>query len=327
MFCPSTPTEELTGANEYFFVKNLQGDILKVVDNVGDTIITYHYNAWGEITSETVAVGYEDIANRNIFRYRGYIYDTETQLYYLQSRYYDPAICRFINADGEISGVGGEICGYNMFSYCFNNPVNLDDSTGQWPKWLSGAMNVIGGAIQMAAGAALGATVGWTGIGAVAAGLLIVNGAATIAQGTGQLVNSATKSNLMREDNIIKTGVQSAGKAIGGDKGAKVAGVVYDTAVIAAGLYAGRIGLQQAGKIPVKVPTFKVVDNPLDEFVTIGPKAGKVVEKINQIQSTGQYTVYATPLSNGYYQITNGHHTVQALRSLGEDTIKIFITK
>ena len=130
MFCPSTPTEELTGANEYFFVKNLQGDILKVVDNVGDTIITYHYNAWGEITSETVAVGYENIAERNIFRYRGYIYDTETQLYYLQSRYYDPAICRFLNADSWLA-TGQGLIGNNMYAYCLNNPVNYTDPSGE----------------------------------------------------------------------------------------------------------------------------------------------------------------------------------------------------
>ena len=71
-------------------------------------------------------------------------------------------------------------------------------------------------------------------IGAVAAGFLIVNGTATAVQGVGQIVNDVTKSNVMREDNIIRTGVQEIGRAIGGDNGAKVAGGAYDVAVIAA---------------------------------------------------------------------------------------------
>ena len=64
------------------------------------------------------------------------MYAEETGLYYLQSRYYNPATGRFLNADGQISGVGGDIRGYNQFAYCFNNPVNLTDSTGDWPKFL-----------------------------------------------------------------------------------------------------------------------------------------------------------------------------------------------
>lgn len=74
----------------------------------------------------------------------------------------------------------------------------------------------------MAAGVALGATVGWTGIGAVVAGILIVNGAATATQGIGQIVNDVTKSNVMREDNIVRTGVKSIGEAIGGKKGKRL---------------------------------------------------------------------------------------------------------
>ena len=60
--------------------------------------------------------------------YNRYYYDTETGFYYLENRYYDPEIGRFISADGAISGVGGELLGYNMFAYCFNNPVNLNDT-------------------------------------------------------------------------------------------------------------------------------------------------------------------------------------------------------
>ena len=103
--------------------------------------------------------------------------------YLTDTRYYDSAIGRFINIDGEISDIGGNILGYNLFTYCFNNPVNMNDPTGRWPKWLSGASNIIGGVAQMAAGVALGTFASWTGIGAVAAGVLIVNGAATVTKG------------------------------------------------------------------------------------------------------------------------------------------------
>ena len=255
------------------------------------------------------------------------IKDTETGWYYLQSRYYDPDVGRWINADGELSDVGGDILGYNLFAYCFNNPVNMDDPSGNWPKWLSGALNVVGGALQVAAGAALGATVGWTGFGAVAAGFLVVNGTATAAQGVGQIVNHVTNSNVMREDNIVRTGVQEVGRAIGGDTGAKIAGGAYDVAVVAANLYAGKVGLQQAGKLPIKVNINNVVNNPLDEFVTIGPADGVIQQYCRTIPQSGYGKIYATQLGNGLYQIANGHHRVAALRALGYETIKIFLTK
>ena len=106
------------------------------------------------------------------------------------------------------------------------------DPTGKWPKWLTGALNVVGGALEIVAGAVLGATAGWTGVGEVAAGFLIVNGAATVTQGIGQIINDVTNSNTMREDNIIRTGVQAIGQAIGGDTGAQVAGTAYDLSLI-----------------------------------------------------------------------------------------------
>ena len=203
----------------------------------------------------------------------------------------------------------------------------MDDPTGQWPKWLTGALNVVSGALQMAAGATLGATVGWTGIGAVAAGFLIVNGAATATQGVGQIVNDVTKSNVMREDNIVRTGVKSIGKTIWGKTGEKVAAGVYDTAAVAANIYAGKVGLQQAGIAPIKVNISKVLNNPLDDFVTVGPAQGVVSNYCRTIPTNGYGRIAATALPNGFYQLANGHHRVAALRSLGKETIKIFLTK
>ena len=265
---------------KYTYVHNLQGDIVGILDASGSLVVEYSYDAWGKPTA--VAGGMAGtLGALNPFRYRGYVWDEESGFYYVSSRYYDPEVGRWINADGELSEVGGDIRGYNLFAYCFNNPVNMDNPTGQWPKWLTGALNVVSGALQMAAGAALGATVGWTGIGAVAAGFLIVNGDATATQGVGQIVNDVTKYN------IARTAVKSIGKTIGGKTGEKVAAGVYDTAAVAANLYAGKVGLQQAGIAPIKVNISKVLNNPLDEFVTVGPAQGVVSNYCRTIPTNG----------------------------------------
>ncbi|MBR3895162.1 MAG: RHS repeat-associated core domain-containing protein [Clostridia bacterium] len=124
----------------YFFEKNLHGDIVAIYNQFGDKIATYSYDAWGACTTTTLVNGSTDKAiatTYNPFRYRGYYYDVETGWYYLQSRYYNPSWCRFINAD-SILGSGGFV-GYNLFAYCNNNPVNGCDPCGtcfhRWDFW------------------------------------------------------------------------------------------------------------------------------------------------------------------------------------------------
>ena len=108
----------------YYYVTNLQGDVVKIVNASGTSQAEYSYNAWGQVISATGT-----LAAVNPIRYRGYYYDSETGFYYLKSRYYDPEVCRFINADGIISTVQGFL-GCNMFAYCLNNPVNMSDAGG-----------------------------------------------------------------------------------------------------------------------------------------------------------------------------------------------------
>ena len=121
-------TRTANGADtEYFYVKNLQGDILKVITAIGTEAATYTYDAWGKLLTST-----GDMAEANPIRYRGYYYDTETGLYYLQSRYYDPEISRFINPDAFAS-TGRGILGTNMFVYCNNEAVSLYDALGCLP--------------------------------------------------------------------------------------------------------------------------------------------------------------------------------------------------
>ena len=119
------------GDDTYFFIKNLQGDIRKIINDEGTVVATYAYDAWGALLAENEDSSIEGF---NPFRYRGYVYDSETELYYLQSRYYDPKTGRFINADDSdyTDTYSGSPLSANMFSYCENNAVNGEDPSGNW---------------------------------------------------------------------------------------------------------------------------------------------------------------------------------------------------
>ena len=110
---------------------------MALLDSSGNEVVSYHYNAWGELLSTTASTTgmLYSLALYNPLRYRGYVYDRETGLYYLQSRYYNPEICRFINADAYLS-TGQGVLGYNMFAYCNNNPVMFTDFSGSFP-WIA----------------------------------------------------------------------------------------------------------------------------------------------------------------------------------------------
>ncbi len=118
----------------YIYLKNLQGDIIGLIDFNGEIYCTYSYDAWGKLTGVYDKNGNEitnpnSPALRNPLRYRGYYYDNETGLYYLNSRYYNPEWGTFISADGYVS-TGEQIVAKNMYAYCGNNPVNRVDPTG-----------------------------------------------------------------------------------------------------------------------------------------------------------------------------------------------------
>ena len=104
---------------------------MKILDETGGVAVTYEYNAWGKILDETGSGTLVSLylQSYNHLKYRGYYHDTETGFYYLNSRYYDPVLGRFINADGYLS-TGQGLNSYNMFSYCMNNPVMRVDVEG-----------------------------------------------------------------------------------------------------------------------------------------------------------------------------------------------------
>ena len=125
----SGPMSVTCNGKIFCYVKNLQGDVTAILDGNGAAAVTYSYDAWGKVLS---IGGYmaDTLGTLNPLRYRGYVYDQETGLYYLQTRYYNPTIGRFISAD-KFASTGQGVLGCNMFAYCNNNPVVLSDEKGE----------------------------------------------------------------------------------------------------------------------------------------------------------------------------------------------------
>ena len=119
------------------------GDVVAVYNSSGTKLVSYKYDAWGNFTTTTHAADSVGGSAKNPFRYRGYYYDSDLGFYVTGTRYYDPAIGRFISPDSVMSGASGSLQGYNLYAYCFNNPVMLTDANGNWPKWLEKSWNVI----------------------------------------------------------------------------------------------------------------------------------------------------------------------------------------
>ena len=129
--------------NTYYYMKNNQDDIIGILDDNYNVLVKYTYDSWGNIISildnnnNDISSDTNHIANINPYRYRSYYYDRETNLYYLNSRYYNPIWGRFINADSMIIQ-NTSLLGCNLYIYSFNNPINLVDLSGKGPitNWL-----------------------------------------------------------------------------------------------------------------------------------------------------------------------------------------------
>ena len=119
------------GRERYFYTRNAQNDITGLIDENGTSVVQYQYDSWGKLLGITGSFA-STIGKRNPFRYRGYYYDDETGMYYLQSRYYDSEIKRFICAD-KYASTGLNLCACNMYVYCYNNPILFRDKSGTRP--------------------------------------------------------------------------------------------------------------------------------------------------------------------------------------------------
>jgi len=167
----------------YYYVTNLQGDVVSILDANGNEKASYSYNAWGKILSST-----GDMASVNPLRYRGYYYDDDTGFYYVCSRYYDPQIGRWISVDNQLST--GNMTGMNLFVYCGNNPVNRTDPTGEaWWHWALGAAVVAACAVATVVTCG-GFAAAAMAVSMVSSGVAAATTASTIAAGA--FIGSAT---------------------------------------------------------------------------------------------------------------------------------------
>ncbi len=157
----------------YFFIKNIQGDVTAITNFAGTVIGTYTYDAWGNLIPEASDLS-DEVAAMNPIRYRGYYYDAETGYYFLNSRYYDAEMGRFISADIADSVTLSALSVYNknLFAYCNNNPIMFADYYGMAPEWWQWAVS----GVWVVSGIAMIAT----GIGGVAGGALLCAGVNSI---------------------------------------------------------------------------------------------------------------------------------------------------
>ena len=150
-----------SGATNILYAQtNTRGDVIALYDGNGDIRTIYTYDAWGKLVSVTDgegnALGANKLGSLNSIRYRGYVYDSETGLYYLQSRYYDPEVGRFLNADSvDYIGYSDSVISYNIFAYCENNAVNGIDFTG----YMAGTATLLGGVSVFVAAVLIAAVV------------------------------------------------------------------------------------------------------------------------------------------------------------------------
>jgi len=173
----------------YYYVTTLQGDVLVIMDLAGDIVVSYDYDAWGKILTIGGSMA-STLGTLNPLRYRGYVYDQETGLYYLQSRYYNPEWGRFFNADVFIS-TGQGLLGNNMFAYCNNNPICYADPSGNFP-WHIVIGAVVGGGVGVASALIRGES-GWAvagaGLyGAAKGGIIVAYPSSTIFFSTAELL-------------------------------------------------------------------------------------------------------------------------------------------
>ena len=180
--------------SEYFYLTYLQDDVTGLADASGATVVSYTYDTWGKLISTTGSMA-TTLGVKNPFRYRGYRYDTETGLYYLQSRYYNPEIGRFISTDTSdtLTATPMELTDKNHFSYCDNNTVMRADVGGEFWHIVAGAAigGLIGGISSIVAQAVSGQKINLTSVGISAASGALTGAITATCPGMGVLAVGA----------------------------------------------------------------------------------------------------------------------------------------
>ena len=214
----------------YWFEKNLQGDIIAVYDQAGNKLISYTYDAWGNTTQTYYNSGISTTAVNNPFRYRGYYYDADLGLYYLNTRCYDANTGRFISPDTEavITATPDALTDKNLYAYCDNNPITRRDDGGEFWNWLvGGIVGAVGGAISagvqgkkgeefwssVADGAVSGSVAGLVADVIVVTGgsAAVVMTASAFGGGAGALLGSVTEDAILGNKVDLKDALVDAG--------------------------------------------------------------------------------------------------------------------
>ena len=209
----------------YYYVLNAQGNVVRIVNSSRSVVASYTYDPWGKIISSSGT-----LADINPLRYRGYYYDSETGFYYLQSRYYDPEIGRFINADSYASTDATGLLSTNMFAYCENDPVNGSDPNGEWIHIAIGS--AMGAVTSIITGYASAKQAGkdyslfmavTDGLSGAASGALAASGVGMVGQIIGNAAIEVTKGIVNGQSSaneIIENAISGGANGLIGGKGA-----------------------------------------------------------------------------------------------------------
>ena len=218
-----------TEEGNYFYIRDITKNIVGLIDSNGEYVVKYEYDAWGNILKVEKCVPSCIAADHNPFKYKGYYYDDETQLFYCNSRYYSPELCRFISPDSIEYLDPQSINGLNLYCYCGNNPVMGYDPNGtfDWNNFWKTALGVIA-AVGLAA-LAIGATIVSGGsLGLLAAGFAMGAAASFVGQGIGNVLSGENFFNDFSLSSIIMGGLAGAAfiTGVGGFWGAVAIGAV-----------------------------------------------------------------------------------------------------
>ena len=197
----------------YYYLRDGQGNIIKLIDGNGATVVSYSYDPWGACTtSGTMA---STLGNLNPFRYHGYVYDEETGWYYLSSRYYNPEVGRYLSAD-TLSSTGQGVLGYNMYAYCLNNPTTNYDPSGSlsFSNLLSGAKLLSVGLTAVAVGLTVLTCGAAAPVMVAVAAVTVTTGAVTVANGLAEVQEGLTASSEGAQDgtNFMRDGLMQGNK-------------------------------------------------------------------------------------------------------------------
>ena len=243
--------------NYYYYLRNAQNDIVKLIDKTGATVVEYRYDSWGKLLSTSGSLA-STLGKNNPFRYRGYVYDEETEFYYVQSRYYNPEIGRWINADTtDVLSLPYYHPGqYNLFSYCNNNPVNDRDDDGQL-SWLA---KIAIGAAAIAVGVGVTVLTGGAALPALVAGVKAACVAGAISAGT-SAATTAVRSAVSGDS--FSTVVQKSAKAAvdGFADGFMAGGIAAGASQVASGGFkiAAKLGAKTGKSGGIKIGKAKIL--------------------------------------------------------------------